>query len=63
MTPDDYRQKWGLPASYPMVATSYAEKRSTQAKAIWLGRKAAPVVVQKIPEGVSARRGRPKKAA
>lgn len=39
MTPDDYRNKWGLPASYPMVAPNYAEKRRELAKAIGLGKK------------------------
>lgn len=39
MTPDDYRTKWGLPASYPMVAPNYAEKRRELAKAIGLGKK------------------------
>jgi predicted transcriptional regulator len=38
MTPDDYRQKWGLPADYPMVAPNYAEQRSAFAKKIGLGR-------------------------
>src|SRR4029077_20238615 len=28
MTPDQYRQRWGLPADYPMVAPNYAKKRS-----------------------------------
>ena len=39
MTPEQYRQKWGLPASYPMVAPSYASHRSTLAKKLGLGRK------------------------
>ncbi|QUM73823.1 MucR family transcriptional regulator [Sphingopyxis granuli] len=39
MTPDDYRAKWGLPADYPMVAPSYAEKRRALAKEIGLGTK------------------------
>lgn len=39
MTPDDYRERWGLPADYPMVAPSYAEKRRELAKKIGLGRK------------------------
>ena len=39
MRPDDYRTKWGLPASYPMVAPNYAEKRRELAKAIGLGKK------------------------
>ena len=50
MTPDEYRQRWGLPADYPMVAPSYAEKRRALAKEIGLGRKPGQ------------RRGRPKKA-
>lgn len=39
LTPDEYRAKWKLPASYPMVAPAYAQKRSELAKAIGLGRK------------------------
>ena len=39
MTPDDYRQKWGLKPDYPMVAPSYAAKRQQLAKKIGLGRK------------------------
>jgi predicted transcriptional regulator len=38
MTPDDYRQKWALPADYPMVAPNYAQQRSAFAKKIGLGR-------------------------
>ena len=39
MTPEDYRQRWGLPGDYPMVAPNYAEKRRELAKKIGLGRK------------------------
>ncbi|QDM40221.1 MULTISPECIES: MucR family transcriptional regulator [Bacteria] len=39
MTPDDYRQRWGLNADYPMVAPEYAETRRDLAKKIGLGRK------------------------
>jgi predicted transcriptional regulator len=39
MSPDEYRNKWGLPADYPMVAPSYAAKRSAFAKKIGLGKK------------------------
>lgn len=39
MSPDDYRERWGLPADYPMVAPNYAEKRSRLAKDIGLGTK------------------------
>jgi predicted transcriptional regulator len=38
MTPDDYRAKWDLPASYPMVAPNYAETRRALAVKIGLGR-------------------------
>ena len=39
MTPDQYRQKWGLNADYPMVAPNYAEQRRVLAKSIGLGTK------------------------
>ena len=39
MTPDQYREKWGLDASYPMVAPSYAAARSQLARKMGLGRK------------------------
>lgn len=39
MTPEEYRERWGLPADYPMVAANYAEKRRALAKEIGLGRK------------------------
>jgi predicted transcriptional regulator len=37
LTPDQYRVKWGLPPSYPMVASNYAATRSALAKKIGLG--------------------------
>jgi len=40
MTPQQYRDKWGLPRDYPMVAPNYAQTRSTLAKKIGLGKKA-----------------------
>ncbi len=40
LSPEEYREKWGLPADYPMVAPSYSETRSRLAKANGLGRKA-----------------------
>lgn len=46
LSPDEYRQKWGLPADYPMVAPNYAAQRSDFAKRIGLGR-AAPKEAQK----------------
>ena len=41
LDPHSYRKHYGLPADYPMVATSYAERRSALAKAIGLGRPGA----------------------
>src|SRR5437879_5112781 len=37
MTPEQYREKWGLPADYPMVAPNYAVARSQLAKEMGLG--------------------------
>jgi predicted transcriptional regulator len=37
MTPEQYREKWGLPADYPMVAPNYAAARSALAKQMGLG--------------------------
>ena len=39
MTPDGYRERWGLSRDYPMVAPNYAATRSKIAKKIGLGRK------------------------
>tara|TARA_R110002073_G_scaffold259546_3_gene422637 strand:+ start:80 stop:505 length:426 start_codon:yes stop_codon:yes gene_type:complete len=40
MSPEEYRERWGLPPEYPMVAPSYAAQRSTLAKKIGLGTRA-----------------------
>jgi predicted transcriptional regulator len=37
MTPEQYRERWGLPADYPMVAPNYAKARSQLAKQMGLG--------------------------
>ena len=55
MTPDEYRAKWKLPPSYPMVAAEYAATRSKLAKDNGLGRKA------KIPSPAKKKAGRAKK--
>ncbi|MBD3769285.1 MAG: MucR family transcriptional regulator [Rhodobacterales bacterium] len=39
MTPEEYRERWNLPADYPMVAPNYAKLRSKHAKNIGLGKK------------------------
>ena len=66
LTPQAYRERWGLLSDYPMVAPGYAEKRSQLAKAAGLGRfgrLSAPAhtkpngpVIQKVPEGVSGKK-------
>jgi predicted transcriptional regulator len=50
LTPDQYRERWGLPHDYPMVAPKYAAHRSSLAKSIGLGRKAAPVMSEPADE-------------
>jgi predicted transcriptional regulator len=42
MTPDDYRERYGLKSDYPMVAPTYADQRREMAKKIGLGRKPKP---------------------
>jgi predicted transcriptional regulator len=54
MTPDQYRTKWNLPPSYPMVAPEYAATRAQLAKDNGLGRK-----VEAVP--LPHKRGRPKR--
>ncbi|KMO33161.1 MucR family transcriptional regulator [Methylobacterium variabile] len=71
LTPDQYRQKWGLPHDYPMVAANYAAQRSELAKSLGLGQirrdraAAARLAAESTSEGESekapARRGRPRK--
>ncbi len=39
LTPDEYRERWGLAPDYPMVAPNYASRRSALAKKIGLGKK------------------------
>ena len=51
LTPDEYREKWGLPKDYPVVAPNYAVQRSELARKIGLGK------------GTTRRRARKKAAA
>ena len=43
LTPDEYREKWNLPPDYPMVASNYAQLRSSLAIQSGLGRRPEPV--------------------
>jgi predicted transcriptional regulator len=46
MTPEEYRERWGLPSNYPMTAPNYIKRRSEIAREIGLGRQ-PPVVAAK----------------
>lgn len=59
MTPADYRAKWSLPASYPMVAPNYSEARRGLAHQIGLGRKKGEERPLKA-SGAPAKRGHTK---
>ena len=67
LSPDQYRERWGLPTSYPMVAPAYAEHRSRLAKSFGLGRKAVTGTAEASGAAEDApaprKRGRPAKAA
>lgn len=72
MTPEAYREKWGLKKDYPMVAPVYSESRSSLAKSMGLGRKRSthPVAETDVaPTGedaaaaAPAKRGRRAKAS
>ncbi|HTV26204.1 MAG TPA: MucR family transcriptional regulator [Xanthobacteraceae bacterium] len=76
LSPDDYRTRWNLTATYPLTAPAYAERRSAIAKELGLGRSpqltAAPVVASTRAELDPAfvaslsqpkRRGRPRGTA
>lgn len=56
LTPETYREKFGLPSNYPMVAANYAAHRSNLAKASGLGRKPAPAPIPEPTPVVAPRR-------
>ncbi len=47
MTPEQYREKWGLPKDYPMVAPAYARARSELAKSMGLGQQRKKTAAKK----------------
>ena len=47
MTPEQYREKWGLPKDYPMVAPAYARARSELAKSMGLGQQRKKTTAKK----------------
>jgi predicted transcriptional regulator len=54
LTPDQYRQRWGLAKDYPMVPPAYAAQRSAMAKQIGLGRRRAAAPPPPAPEPTPA---------
>ena len=50
MTPEQYREKWDLPQTYPMVAANYAAQRSELAKSFGLGQRAKNARKEKSPQ-------------
>ncbi|GAD60510.1 MULTISPECIES: MucR family transcriptional regulator [Brevundimonas] len=62
LTPEEYRARYGLTASYPMVAPAYSEKRSALAKALGFGRKPTAKTPSKSPAKAPAKAGRKPRA-
>ena len=63
LTPDQYRQRWGLPKTYPMVSPAYRAQRSALAKQIGLGRKPAAAAPSPALATTSAAPQPPRRAA
>jgi predicted transcriptional regulator len=49
LEPEDYRQRWNLPADYPLVAPDYSARRSALAKSVGLGKRATPRRPKRAP--------------
>lgn len=58
LTPEKYREKWGLPSDYPMVAPSYARQRSELAKSMGLGRQRRREEPEAVEQAAPAPKGR-----
>ncbi|KXV17251.1 MucR family transcriptional regulator [Gluconobacter oxydans] len=56
MTPEQYRERWGLPSDYPLVAPNYAQRRSALAREIGLGRKISAATGEGKKESARERR-------
>lgn len=64
LSPDEYRARYNLPATYPMVAPNYSEQRRKVAKELGLGRKKAePAPAPATPSAPATKTGRAKTAA
>jgi predicted transcriptional regulator len=63
LTPEQYKEKWGLPKDYPLVAASYSAARSQMAKDLGLGNKRRGAIPAAAPTPSTRRRRAPKPAA
>jgi predicted transcriptional regulator len=63
LTPDQYRERYGLKNDYPMVAENYSESRRAMAKQIGLGRKPGQKKGESAPAAAQASTGRGRKKA
>jgi predicted transcriptional regulator len=64
LTPEQYREKWGLAKDYPMVSPAYSEARSNMARALGLGRQVGARTAAKAPPraAAAAKTAKPKMA-
>jgi len=63
LSPEEYRAKWGLPKTYPMVAPDYAAARSALAKSMGLGQGGRQAAKAAPKAATPAKRGRTKAVA
>ena len=56
LSPDEYRQRWGLRSNHPLTAPAYSEHRSIMAKAREFGRKLATPAAKESPVAVNTAR-------
>ena len=61
ITPEEYRDRYGLPSTYPMVSPAYSARRSELAKSIGLGAKGRKAKPSSDTPKASTKRGRPTK--
>lgn len=60
LTPEQYREKWGLPRDYPMVAPNYSAARADMARKLGLGQRGAAARAQAAEKAKPTRRRTPK---
>jgi predicted transcriptional regulator len=63
LSPEQYKEKWGLPKDYPLVAASYSAARSQMAKDLGLGNKRREAIPAAAPAPSARQRRAPKPAA